>query len=1221
MRGPDLHKARGVWETNSSVRIFDENWYRSQFRLGLFGIPPLHHYRLYGWRVRKSPHPLFNTGFYLESRPDVRLAGIDPLSHFVQHGWRESSNPHPLFDVEFYLSQKPQLEDQDPLTHYLSTGWKQGLRASEQFDGFWYLKSNPDVADAGWEPLSHYVTSGRKEGRRPNNDAMLIAFDDAGLLSKSMKTSFWQRLKVKISSSHPSEPNVKPRPLALTRERKLQHVIQDNIMLFHGFRDNVERKGTKAELERVENFFIERKRENLRRELTPSGQSILSLIEKDTPDGAIFSEKIASWGIAPKYTACVAQASAVPILNNYNKMRLDAINRLALRPELAGVKKVGPLISVLMPVYRTPIVFLERAILSVLGQSYGNWELFIVNDFSEDEDVSATLDYYSQLDSRVKYIDSPCNLGIAGATNLLLNSSNGEYVALLDHDDMLTRDALESVVEEILIDRAIDVIYSDECKIDIHDVVEDIFTKPDWSPTLLFNCMYTGHLSVYKASIAKMAGGFDSRYDCSQDYDLALRVAELSPRVRHIEKILYGWRMIPGSAAVGDKPTARNTNIAALQAAIDRRRLCGTAVALPTANRVKRDFPMKKNAVSIVVPSDNTGHIKETISSIVRNTVYSGYEIVIVTNSSIMEEMKGLAFPALVKFAAFDQPYNFSAKCNVGAAECSGEYIVFFNDDVRVISPDWIESLLEYLTMPGVGIVGPKLLYENGRIQHAGMITGVRRLVGTAFHTYPSKSTAHYNFAQSVREVSLICGACLAISKNVFEEVGGFDPLNAGIAHSDVDLCFKARHAGYTCVYTPYAEMTHVGHLSIGKMEARKFKQDKADIYLMRRWGNYCARDPYFPKSMRDILYIDSQEPFAYFPGKKNQNTSSKDVLIFSHDLTLSGAPRIVLDMVRVLIAHGEFVLVMSPEDGPMRQAIVDAGGHVIIDPLALSGNPNITDLGKNFDIVIANTAVCWPVVQQFSGFTKVILYIHETALVEQLNRNQPTFKSALVHADTVLTGSPLSTSHLRRVGFDGPVTEVAYGVDAPVGTYCQTDEKDVVTISVLATVEPRKGQDLVISAYRLLPAELQKKCVLKIGGRPNDSKFYSALVELAAGHTGISFEGGLDYDAYTQRLSCSDIVVCASRDDTLPLVSLDALAAGKIVICSKETGTARYIENKVSGLILKENSPECIRDAFLEALVEITSRGSMGKNATRVFEENFGAEAFKLRFLTAIHL
>ncbi|MEI2298681.1 glycosyltransferase [Ensifer sp. MJa1] len=878
------------------------------------------------------------------------------------------------------------------------------------------------------------------------------------------------------------------------------------------------------------------------------------------------------------------------------------------------------MISVLMPVYRTPMVFLERAILSVLGQTYGNWELLVVDDFSQDDDVRAVLTYYSALDSRVKYSVSPKNLGIAAATNLLLDRSNGEYIALLDHDDMLTRDALEAVVDEVSAESDVDLIYSGECKIDADDVVGDLFTKPDWSPSLLLNCMYTGHLSVYKTTTAKKAGGFDSRYDFSQDYDLALRVAELSPRVRHIEKVLYGWRMIPGSAAAGDKPTARKSNIAALQAAVDRRGLNGTAVALPTANRVKREVSLKREAVSIVVPSDNTHHIRETISSIIQNTAYPTYEIVVVTNSVIVAELQETTFAVPVKFVVFDDAYNFSAKCNTGALACSGRYIVFFNDDVRAVSPDWIESILEYLTMPDVGIVGPKLLYENGRVQHAGMVTGVRRLVGTAFHSYPSNSTAHYNFLQSVREVSLICGACLAISKKVFEQVGGFDAVNAGIAHSDVDLCFKVRQAGYTCVYTPYAEMIHIGHLSIGGMEKRAFKKDKADIYLMRRWGEYCARDPYFPKSMRDLLYIDSQEPFTYFPAHGNYEVESRDILIFSHDLSASGAPRIVLDMVRVLIAQGAFVLVVSPEDGPVRDEIIVAGGHVIIDPLALSGNVNITDLGKNFDIIIANTAICWPVVQQFSSFTRVVLYVHETELVEQLHRRQPKFRRALELSDSVLTGSALATAHLRRAGYTGSVTEVAYGVEEFPRNISQSPEKGVITISVLATIEPRKGQDLVIAAYRLLPDDVQDKTILRISGRCNDLKFYTLLKDLSDGNPGVYFEGSLDYDTYRRRLSDSDIIVCASRDDTLPLVSLDALAAGKILICSNQTGTAAYIENNVSGLVLRENTPECIRDALLEALVALTSQGFMGRNAIRVFRENFGTDAFKARFLKAVH-
>ena len=410
-------------------------------------------------------------------------------------------------------------------------------------------------------------------------------------------------------------------------------------------------------------------------------------------------------------------------------------------------------------------------------------------------------------------------------------------------------------------DAALDFVYSDECTIDTYDVVDWLFHKPDWSPLLLLNFMYTGHFSVYRKELVERVGGFRSEFDYSQDYDVALRIAERTAKVAHIDECLYGWRMIPGSASVGGKPDARISNIAALQSAADRRGYDGVAIALPTANRVKRQLPIERPLVSIVVPSDNFSHIRSTVESIKHLTTYENYEIIVVTNSNLIALYSAKIASANVHFANYDKPFNFSEKCNVGASHAIGDYVIFYNDDLRVISPDWIDVILEYASLPGVGIVGPKMIYENGTIQHAGMVTGVRRLLGTAFHSYPAQTSAYVNMAQSVREVSLICGACLAMPMRVFNEIGGWDAHNTPIAHSDVDLCFRVRELGYSCVYTPHAELTHIGHVEIGAEEAaakkrtNSFKKNKADIFVLKRWGNISSVILIFPQKC-EILSI-----------------------------------------------------------------------------------------------------------------------------------------------------------------------------------------------------------------------------------------------------------------------------------------------------------------------------------------------------------------------------
>ena len=445
----------------------------------------------------------------------------------------------------------------------------------------------------------------------------------------------------------------------------------------------------------------------------------------------------------------------------------------------------------------------------------------------------------------MKLAVSRANGGIAAASNQALAMATGAYVALLDHDDMLAANALERVAAALAGGAVPDLVYSDECMIDEDDLPSRLFTKPDWSPMLLTSFMYTGHLSVYRTELVREVGGFRSEFDFSQDYDLALRIAELAPKVVHLREVLYGWRTIAQSASSGGKPGARTGNIAALQSALDRRGWAGQAVALPTSNRMLRQLTPPP-LVSIVVPSDDPAHIRQTAMSIAAHTTYDNFEIVVVARDAVIAECKRALRSRAVRFVPFNAAFNFSAKCNAGAEAARGEYLVFYNDDVRVMTPSWVEALLEAASLPGVGAVAPKLLYEDGTIQHAGMVAGTRRLLTTAFHCFPHGSPAHFNMAQSLREVTLLAGACLAMRRSVFREIGGFDAVYTPTAHSDVDLCLRLREAGYRCLYTPHAELTHIGHAALGAAERdRAFRPDKADIRIMRRFGHLLEDDPF----------------------------------------------------------------------------------------------------------------------------------------------------------------------------------------------------------------------------------------------------------------------------------------------------------------------------------------------------------------------------------------
>jgi glycosyltransferase involved in cell wall biosynthesis/SAM-dependent methyltransferase len=918
-----------------------------------------------------------------------------------------------------------------------------------------------------------------------------------------------------------------------------------------------------------------------------------------------------------------------PILSRYNRQRLETGKRFEFEPSLAGSIDHGPTISVLMPVYKTQLAFLQRAILSVLFQTYANWELIIVDDFSQRSDIEGLLNYYQSVDARIKVQFAVERSGISVTTNRALAAATGPYIALLDHDDMLTRDALERVAEQMAKADDVDLVYSDECKIDTDNLVHDLFYKPDWSPLLLNNFMYTGHLSVYRKSLVERLGGFRSEYDLSQDYDLALRVVELPPKVIHLDECLYGWRMITGSAATGDKPQARISNIAALQEAADRRGYGGVAIALPSSNRIKRRLEQPSPTVSIIVPSDTRSSILNTVGSIASNSTYQNFEVIVVTNSKIVSELAYELKLQNVRFVTYDRPFNFSDKCNSGASEAKGDYLIFLNDDVRIITQDWIETILEVATVPGVGGVSPKLIYENGTIQYAGMVVGVRRLVGTAFHTYLSQTAAYVNLAQSLREVSVLSGACLAISRRIFNEVGGWDSQNTPIAHSDLDLSFRIRALGYSCAYTPHAELTHIGHVAIGadkertRAKPKTFKRDKADIFILKRWGQYCERDPYFPPKMRDLVYIDSQEEFLLETTRARVHpTTGKDFILFSHDLSASGAPRCLHEAAKVLLESGHYVLVMSPEDGPFRRRFIEIGADVIVDPLMLSGHETVLNLAKNFDIAICNTITCWPLPRQLAPHLPVYLHCHETELIRHLRDNVPGFRDGLAAATAIWAEGPLSAANMKEYcGLDA--ISIEQGVDElPEVTSEGHDEfEDQVVIALIGSYEPRKGQNLAVTGFKMLPREIQAKCRLVLAGRTLDPNFRSAMEESADHNPRIIFHNELDQLQVARLIRRADIVLVPSLDDAGPTTAIDALGANKILVTSNSTGVSHYLGDGESGFILRHNTAEEICTTLCRVLENRSRWHEIGATARTVYEAHFTRNRFKRQLFDALGL
>ena len=917
------------------------------------------------------------------------------------------------------------------------------------------------------------------------------------------------------------------------------------------------------------------------------------------------------------------------IARRHAELRSDIKHRIAATASsypATGADDDQPLISIVLPVYRLPLPLIQKTIASVQGQNYRRWELCIVDDGSNQPDLAERMQQYAAEDSQIKLRITQANAGISAASNLAISMAKGSHVVFLDHDDLLTCDALDCLARVIADQPHVDLVYSDECKIDEQDEPVDIFCKPDWSPALLFNCMYIGHLAAYRRSLLLQLGGLRSDYDLSQDYDLALRASEHAANIRHIDRVLYCWRITPGSAAGGDKPHARQSNIAALQDALDRRSYKATAIARLPANYVRWNRRALNGRVSIIIPSDDAGHISECVKSVIDNTTYADYEVLVVTRSAIACQLTELSGASGIQFVEYDKPFNFSDKCNVGAAAAAGEYVIFLNDDVRVITGDWIEALLECLQIEGVAAASPKMLYENGTIQYAGLITGVRGLIGTAFGNLPADTDVHVNFAQSLREVSATSGACHAMRRPLFLEMGGFDAVHVPVYHSDIDLCFRLQERGYRCLYTPHATLRHIGHQSLAEYDAqrdgsRQRPKDKADIYLLRRWPDKTAYDPYFPPAMRALLHRDSPEEYQIYPGRARQDDDGLDILILSHDLTNSGAPRVVFDMARELNRLGHFVVVASPSDGPYRASLVSIGVTVIVDALLLRQHPRFPAFARNFDRVIANTIVTMPAVRQLADVVDVYWYIHESQILGEYAL-YPDYADCLKAFETkaiVWAASKRTQRALARLR-EG-VETLEYGVAAAemIGDGFAPDRPAV--FAIIGSYEERKGQDIAVEGIGLLPNRIRRDCRFAFFGRNLDSEFSAQLRRHAEAIPEIYLGMELSPEDCLEFMRDAHVILCPSRDDPLPLVSLDALALGKILMCTAETGTSEYLEHMQSFVRIDKTTPEAVCAAIIECMDARSRWSEIARRGHHVCLAQFSPQSFVERLTRSLSI
>lgn len=754
---------------------------------------PLAHYLQYGGLEDHNPHPLFDTAYYLSQYPDLVEAGMNPLAHYLEYGTLDASKPHPLFDTSYYLQKYPEVTESGltPLAQYLDCGAYDGLKPNPLFDSAYYLETNPGVAKAGMNPLVHYLMTGVKEGRKPNP-----LFDTKFYLEKN--------------------PDV-----AASAINPLVHYL-----------DKGASEGRDPGPDFDTAYYLEMSPDVARE----GCNALVHYLENGIREGRYPNNVYELWVQENRLT------------HEKRRWILEHIKTLPYRP----------IFSIVVPVFNTDERWLRRCLDSVKNQLYTNWELCIADDASTDPTVRTVLEEYSARDSRIRVVFRKENGHISEASNSALETATGEFIALLDHDDELAENALYE--NTVLLNKHpdADMIYSDEDKMSEEGERHSPFFKPDWSPDTLLSHMYTCHLGVYRTSLIRHIGGFRTGFEGSQDYDLVLRLTEWTNKIYHIPKILYHWRTIQGSTALThySKNYAYKAGLKAIQDALDRRGEGGWVENVENyPGQYIVHFPLVGHPlISIIIPTkDQPRLLNNCLESLFEKTSYRPFEVIVVDNGSVLDETHELLTswgnrqPDIFSVVRLDVPFNFSRLVNEGVRRSRGELVVLLNDDMEVLSEQWIEEMAGQAQRKTIGAVSAFLLYPDRTIQHAGLILGIAGPANHAHRYAREDSPGYFGRLTVVTNYAAVTGACLMVKKQLFMDVGGFDE-ELAVAYNDVDFCLRLLKRGYRNVVLPQVRFIHHESGSRGPDKAGKnrIRLGREASIMTERWAWWIKNDPYY---------------------------------------------------------------------------------------------------------------------------------------------------------------------------------------------------------------------------------------------------------------------------------------------------------------------------------------------------------------------------------------
>jgi len=1210
---------------------------------------------------------LINDAYYKRGRPEINNIQ-DAALHYIQFGAAEGLDPSPEFSTTRYRQIYNLLDSENPLLHHIRRSLRE-LKASDGFDEAYYLDQNPDVLSSEFDSAWHFLTFGVKEGRRPSAAHSVVdVLDQIGWISG------WDRLRpgnmVNVEQNASLIADYLDRSGAFDRAHYLEHNADIAVAgidpLWHyvvsGWREG-----------RNPNCFFD-SAWYLRTYPTVRLQNLHPL--------AHYLSVGARAGYDPH-----PDFKTTWYLENYPDVRDGFINPLVhylhygdvegrlRKPPLSPIDVVGPVwtpynawieankfsdhdvlelklelvrragklprISFITPVYNTEPELLDELVESVLGQVYEDWELVLVDDASPSRHVKTMLAKIAKLDPRIRIHFLEKNAGISGATNAGVELASGKVVAFLDHDDLVTADCAAELAIYYADHPDADIVYSDDDKIDMQGRRYAPQFKPDWAPVLLLSYMYIGHIFSVRRSLYLHLEGFRTPFDGSQDYDFALRASEVARHVGHIPKILYHWRAAPNSTATSadTKPASMEAGRKAVAEALERREIVGVKAYHPSWAAAARvgifdiAFPDEGPEVCLVIPTKNQLSFLKTCVESLRETTYKNYKILVVDNDSddpeTVEYLKEINLRKNTNVVTISSPlsgFSYANLNNIVIREyVNSEFVLFLNNDTKVINSHWLSQMVGYAQMEGVGAVGARLYFEDGTIQHAGIVHGYHEgLVGHAFRGLPPHDWGYQGYVKVSREYSGVTAACLLMRRSEFLDLGGFDEENFAVAYNDVDLCYRIVLSGKTCVYCAQAELFHF------EGKTRGFKDNPVERVNFRRiYGNWTDRW-YNPNlSLENERFeVEARRP-------ETRRTNPIRVVAVSHNLNNEGAPTTLMDLLIGLQQEGVIATtVLSPSDGPLRQVYEAAGIDVKILDYTLYGVVDYQSLIAAIggivsvlkileaEVVIANTLqTYWGVEAAHIAKIPALWCQHESEpwpiYFDYIPADARKIAyAAFGHAYRVLyvaeatrrAWQPIETRHNFKIIRHGiPPLRLAEEVtrwsrDA-ARQHLNIAAKDIALV-VVGTVCRRKGQKDLIEAYLALPEALQKRIKIFIAGKLAERDYAAelkALIEAAPRKHASRIILTDHIDDPFLYYAAVDIFVCTSRVESAPRVIVEAMACSLPIITTPVFGIPELVRVNVNAAYYEPGDTTTLAAWITRFIEQPELRKEMARNSLMV--------------------